>query len=199
VPGHPCSIVNPRRQSQCGLHRRLQDSPAADRDQPPEPRGSCLCVILLHFLRLQHRVREEANLWQGANISRAMYSKRIEGNPTRGSRMLLPTCSSGGTFLGKRIRSEMFSLSVFAAPARLPNAARPRSSNSSASTPRRCSSSQPVPPPSDNKGKSGSSPSQTVNAIHSNRRRSIPADTPWTSGFIPSSKAGCSPTSATVP
>src|SRR6266702_1663262 len=78
--------------------------------RPPEPRGSCLCLILLHFLRLQHRVREEANLWQGANISRAMYSKRIDRNPTRGSRMLLPMCSSGGTFLGKRIRSEMLSL-----------------------------------------------------------------------------------------
>jgi type IV secretory pathway ATPase VirB11/archaellum biosynthesis ATPase len=33
-----------------------------DPDQPPEPRVSCLCLILLHFLRLQHRVREEANL-----------------------------------------------------------------------------------------------------------------------------------------
>src|SRR3989442_11041084 len=53
--------------------------------RPPEPRGSCLCLILLHFLRLQHRVREEANLWQGANISRAMYSRRIDRNPTRGS------------------------------------------------------------------------------------------------------------------
>ena len=49
------------------------------------------------------------------------------------------------------------------------------------------------------RGKSGSSPSQTVNAIHSSRRRSIPGDTPWTSGFIPSSKAACLPTPATAP
>src|SRR6266436_9726883 len=122
-----------------------------------------------------------------------MSFKREESVLMRGNRRSRLLYNSGGTYRGRTNQRRRQCILGSAAHAPSQNGQPPRSWNSSASIPRRCSSKPRRTSLLMNRPKSGSKRAPTAKSVRLNKPPSTPVDMRSTSGCIPSSGTSCSP------